>query len=151
MAGRMAGRLTMVVAMVWLAEGQARAQAQPPTGGTVNQERLRLDSAIAGNLAGQPAPGPPSRRDSVLNGVLIGAGIGAALGLIPDYYDDCEECHDSLYWSIAAGAGVGLLVDLLRGGGGAGTGSQGPPSKHLRMGLLATADRVGVGGHIRWR
>lgn len=46
--------------------------------------------------------------------MLIGAGVGAALGLIPDYYDDCEECHDSLYVSVAVGAGIGLLVDALR-------------------------------------
>jgi hypothetical protein len=31
--------------------------------------------------------------------VLTGAGIGALAGTIPDYYDDCEECHDSLYVS----------------------------------------------------
>jgi hypothetical protein len=52
-----------------------------------------------------------TRRDSLLNGLLIGAAAGAALGLIPDYFDDCEECHDSLYASIAVGAGIGLLVD----------------------------------------
>jgi len=46
--------------------------------------------------------------------VLIGAAAGAALGLIPDYYDDCEECHDSLYASTAVGEGVGLLIDALR-------------------------------------
>ena len=55
-----------------------------------------------------------SRRDSLLNGVLIGAAVGGLLGLIPDHYDDCEECHDSLYASIGVGAGVGLLVDFLR-------------------------------------
>jgi hypothetical protein len=55
-----------------------------------------------------------TRRDSLLNGLLIGAAAGAALGLIPDYFDDCEECHDSLYASIAVGAGIGLRVDALR-------------------------------------
>ena len=53
------------------------------------------------------------RHDPLWNGILIGMGIGAVAGLIPDYYDDCEECHDSLYGSIAFGAGVGLLVDAL--------------------------------------
>ena len=72
-----------------------------------------LDSAEALARAQNTAQSP-KRRDSVLNGVLIGAGIGALLGLIPDYYDDCEECHDSLYASIAVGAGIGLVVDLLR-------------------------------------
>lgn len=53
------------------------------------------------------------RHDPLWNGILIGMGIGAVAGLIPDYYDDCKECHDSLYGSIAFGAGVGLLVDAL--------------------------------------
>lgn len=53
------------------------------------------------------------RQDPLWNGMLIGTGIGALGGLIPDYYDDCEECHDALYGSMALGAGIGLVVDVL--------------------------------------
>lgn len=53
------------------------------------------------------------RNDRVWNGLLIGAAAGALGGLIPDHLDDCEECHDSLYGSIAVGAGTGLLIDAL--------------------------------------
>jgi ElaB/YqjD/DUF883 family membrane-anchored ribosome-binding protein len=86
-----------------------------------------------------------SARDSVLNGVLIGAAVGAALGLIPDYYDDCEECHDSLYWSIAVGAGVGLVVDALR--------SRRPasPSGSSPVRVAVGTRRVAVGATLRWR
>ena len=88
-------------------------------------------------------------RDSVLNGVLIGAGIGALLGLIPDHYDDCEECHDSLYGSIALGSGIGLLVDLLR------NKKQPPAPSHkedgLRLGVAVSRGAVGFGGRIAWR
>ena len=53
------------------------------------------------------------RNDRLWNGLLIGAAMGALGGLVPDYMDDCKECHDSLYGSIAAGAGAGLLIDAL--------------------------------------
>ncbi len=53
------------------------------------------------------------RADPVWNGVVIGLATGALAGLVPDYYDDCAECHDSLYGSIAVGAGIGLLVDAV--------------------------------------
>lgn len=86
-----------------------------------SHELVRRDLSFRSPLSASAAFGPaesaapqPKQRDSLLNGVLIGAGIGALLGLIPDYYDDCEECHDSLYASIAVGAGIGLVVDLLR-------------------------------------
>ena len=86
-------------------------------------------------------------QDSVLNGVLIGAGVGGVLGLIPDYFDDCEECHDSLYASIAVGAGVGLLIDLLR--------RDNRPTDSAVPGvpvqLAITVRSVGVLGAIRWR
>lgn len=48
------------------------------------------------------------RNDRGWNGLLIGTAAGVLGGLIPDYFDDCKECHDSLYDSIAAGAGAGL-------------------------------------------
>lgn len=51
--------------------------------------------------------------DRLWNGLAIGTAAGALGGLVPDYYDDCEECHDALYGSIALGAGVGLLIDVL--------------------------------------
>ena len=89
----------------------------------------------------------PKRHDSVLNGVLIGAAAGAALGLIPDYLDDCEECHDSLYASIAVGAGIGLLVDALRT-------SQRPVHPLVsRVPVHVGVARRGVGirAMIRWR
>ncbi|MCM3881398.1 MAG: hypothetical protein ND807_14920 [Vicinamibacterales bacterium] len=89
------------------------------------------------------------RNDSLLNGLLIGAGIGAALGLIPDYYDDCEECHDSLYASIAVGAGIGLLVDALR------TNRQ-PVSPSIsrapiRFDVAVKRRGIGVRTKIHWR
>jgi hypothetical protein len=95
----------------------------------------------------QSAAQVPKRRDSVLNGVLIGAGIGALLGLIPDYYDDCEECHDSLYASIAVGAGIGLVVDLLR----ADTRAASPArTDGFRVGVAGSRKAVGVRGVVRW-
>jgi hypothetical protein len=93
------------------AQDQAQIRAALPASGTpmsssgVRSPGRRLDAAQA-----------PRKNDSVLNGVLIGAGVGALLGLIPDHYDDCEECHDSLYASIAVGAGIGLVIDLLKKG-----------------------------------
>ncbi|HTU99704.1 MAG TPA: hypothetical protein VMF13_04145 [Luteitalea sp.] len=54
-----------------------------------------------------------TRRDPWWDGALLGAGIGMGLGLVGDYYDDCEECHDALYGSIVYGAGIGALVDFL--------------------------------------
>ena len=104
----------------------------------------------AAALEGQPGSAQPTRpRDSVLNGVLIGAGIGALLGLIPDYYDDCEECHDSLYASIAVGAGIGLLVDALRNSRPAVAPSQ--SGKPLELRLAMGRGRIAFGGLIRWR
>jgi hypothetical protein len=98
------------------------ATAQTPAGDealdklpAVHADYLRLNVAGRTLEVPQSEVQPVERRkhDSLLNGVLIGAWVGAALGLIPDYYDDCEECHDSLYMSIAVGAGVGLLIDAL--------------------------------------
>ena len=83
------------------AEGD-HAEARQSWRRLLDGEREAADQSVA------------TRRDSLLNGLLIGAAAGAALGLIPDYFDDCEECHDSLYASIAVGAGIGLLVDALR-------------------------------------
>jgi hypothetical protein len=81
--------------------------------------------------------------------LVIGAGVGALLGLIPDHYDDCEECHDSLYASIAVGAGVGVLIDWLRTG-------KSPPSKAskpdaLHMGVTVSPRALGLVGRIAWR
>jgi hypothetical protein len=98
--------------------------------------------------AGKKAPAP-TQRDSLLNGVLIGAAVGALAGLIPDHYDDCEECHDSLYASIGVGAGVGLLVDLLRVKS-TGAPSSGPQAS-LLLGVGPPLARVRVGGVVRWR
>ena len=149
MTSRTAGGLAMALAAVWLADVPASARqlsAEPPPA------RPILDAALALATTDQPPSVQPARRDSVLNGVLIGAGVGALLGLIPDYYDDCEECHDSLYWSIAVGAGIGLLVDLLRGGGGgAGAGAPGTPSKTVRVDVSVAPSRVGFSGRVGWR
>jgi hypothetical protein len=92
---------------------------------------------------------PPKSRDSVLNGVLIGAGIGALLGLIPDYYDDCEECHDSLYASIAVGAGIGLVIDLLRSDARPTSPSQ--SDGRLRLGVAGGRRAIAVRGALAWR
>lgn len=54
-----------------------------------------------------------ARNDRLWNGLLIGVAGGALGGLIPDHFDDCDECHDSLYGSIAVGAGAGLILDAL--------------------------------------
>ena len=107
-----------------------------------------LDTAEALARAQNPAQSP-KRRDSVLNGLLIGAGIGALLGLIPDYYDDCEECHDSLYASIAVGAGVGLVVDLLRSNTRPALRRQ--SDERFQMNIAGGRKAVGVRGILRWR
>jgi hypothetical protein len=112
----------------------AGAQSQPVAPGVLTRavNRVRDQST-------PPAPAANKGRDSVLNGILIGAAVGGALGLIPDYFDDCEECHDSLYVSIAVGAGVGLLVDLLR--------NRGP----IDIGVTANRRGVGLRSSIRWQ
>jgi hypothetical protein len=159
------------IAVAWTAMSGARVDAQPAatmsgqspfpsqtsvaTGGRAadpTQRRWLFDrnfTVAAAPGAEQGAAQTPNGRDSVLNGVLIGAGIGALLGLIPDHYDDCEECHDSLYASIAVGAGIGLIVDLLR------TGTQSvSPSRSaggLRVDIAAGRSAVGVRGSVRWR
>jgi hypothetical protein len=96
-----------------------------------------------------PQTPAPTRRDSVLDGILIGAGVGALVGLIPDHYDDCKECHDSLYASIGVGAGVGLLVDVLRVKSATASPS-GPPRSRL-LGVESRSARVRVSGILRWR
>jgi hypothetical protein len=112
----------------------------------VSQPLLDTAEALA---PAQSTPPSPKQRDSVLNGVLIGAGIGALLGLIPDYYDDCEECHDSLYASIAVGAGVGLVIDLLRSN----TRPASRPQSDDRFQLNIAGGRkaVEIRGILRWR
>ena len=112
----------------------------------INMARWSTSAVAIG--AGQEAPAP-ARRDSVLNGVLIGAGVGALAGLIPDHYDDCEECHDSLYASIGVGAGVGLLVDALRVKSTA--SSRSGPETSLVLGVGERSTRVRIGGIVRWR
>jgi hypothetical protein len=112
----------------------------------INMAKWPTSSVAIG--AKQEAPAP-TRRDSVLNGVLIGAGVGALAGLIPDHYDDCEECHDSLYASIGVGAGVGLLVDALRVKSPA--SSQSGPQASLLLSVGSRSTRVRVAGILRWR
>jgi hypothetical protein len=97
-------------------------------------------------LLEQTPPQSTGARDPVWNGLIIGAGVGALLGLIPDHYDDCEECHDSLYASIAVGAGVGVLIDLLRN-------SKPSPSTRdaLRMSVTVSPRALGLAGRLGWR
>ncbi len=102
-----------VLAVFLFTAGPRSAAAEPLDGGGLGH--LSLRAAISRAAVQASAPSIPARRhDSLLNGVLIGAAIGALAGLVPDYYDDCEECHDSLYIATAVGAGIGLLVDALR-------------------------------------
>ncbi len=141
-----------IVTMVVVLGGASGVDAQPST--PVHEPpRRALADAIRVEAArlldpSLPPSQPPKRRDSVLNGVLIGAGVGALLGLIPDYYDDCEECHDPLYGSIAMGAGVGLLIDLLHDGR-----QKSSPSKRsdVRLGVQVSGHRVRIGGRVAWR
>jgi hypothetical protein len=95
----------------------------------------------------QPSPKPPAKQDPLWDGLLIGAGVGALFGLIPDHYDDCEECHDSLYGSIAVGAGVGVLIDFLRR-----PKSSSAPMTRDRVRLTPTFGRgsVGLRGRLAW-
>jgi hypothetical protein len=129
------------------------SSAAPIGDTTAARDRLNINmakwstSAVAiGAMQKAPAP---TRRDSVLDGVLIGAGVGALAGLIPDHYDDCEECHDSLYASIGVGAGVGLLIDALRVKSTA--SSQSGPQTSLLLSAGSRSTRVRVAGIVRWR
>jgi hypothetical protein len=160
---------SVIVSLIALcvALGVARADAQPASGQAADSSSADTLSVASQDLELQkPGSGPllsaaaafgraqstaqqPKRRDSVLNGVLIGAGVGALLGLIPDYYDDCEECHDSLYTSIAVGAGIGLVVDLLRSDAGGPAPSR--SDRRLRFDIGAGRKAVGVRGIFRWR
>ncbi len=116
----------------------------------VDQSHLRL-TAAAGPLdirRDQVKTVETRRRDSLWNGLLIGAGVGAALGLIPDYYDDCEECHDSLYGSIAVGAGVGLLIDAIRSSRQ--VVYKAPADKSTDIGVALGRESVGLRATLRW-
>ena len=95
------------------AAGQPRPYAgveAPPFQSVASLRDSSLRDIDFQQAAGQQQP---ERRHDSLNGVLMGAGVGA-LWLDPQFYDDCEECHDSLYASIAVGAGIRLLIDALR-------------------------------------
>ena len=142
----MTARFVAVLGFVAIA---SQAAAQSPYPAIQESQDMRLSFARLPPVAIDEAqdPQPSSERDSVLNGVLIGAAIGGGLGLIPDYYDDCEECHDSLYASIAVGAGVGLLVDLLRDDRRP-VSPQSP--RALRLDAAVTPNRLRLGGAIRW-
>jgi hypothetical protein len=143
---------TLVVAMS--TAGLARqADAQP-----ANADPVVFDATQVARLLERPATGrfeavqdsgtPTRKRDSLWNGVIIGASAGALLGLIPDYYDDCEECHDSLYISIAVGAGIGLVVDLLRSGGPPASPSRSQGGFHMNVAVNRRV--VGVTGRFAW-
>jgi hypothetical protein len=112
----------------------------------------RFDASLFEQSGSAPQTATAGRqstsRDAVWDGLLIGAGVGAALGLIPDHYDDCSECHDSLYASVAVGAGVGLLVDLLRSGGRT---SSTTSNDDVRLHVIVGPTNVRVGGSMRWR
>jgi hypothetical protein len=163
--------LAALLGMSWIAAAPTAGSSQPAVvgqtrvaetaerlgtsgvGARARDEALRLEneSALfrARSTAWPGGPQPAKGGDSVLNGILIGAAVGGLLGLIPDYYDDCEECHDSLYASIAVGAGIGLLVDLLR------DRRQAPSPSETRDGLhvdVAIRRRtVGMGWRLAWR
>jgi hypothetical protein len=127
----------------------AQAAGAAPT----ERERSAAPASIRFDTTPGPAieqSGPPGvkRRDSIVNGLLIGAGIGALLGLIPDYYDDCEECHDSLYASIAVGAGIGVIIDLLKNN--AQTTAPMRSGKPVDIEFALTPNRVQLGGTVRW-
>jgi ElaB/YqjD/DUF883 family membrane-anchored ribosome-binding protein len=118
--------------------GDSRSRAVLPVGRSGRYEEERP-------LAQAPSQ-PTMARDTVWNGLLIGAGVGGLLGLIPDHYDDCEECHDSLYASIAVGAGIGALIDLLR------RNRPSPSSKDaLHMGVTVRSRSLELAGRIAWR
>jgi hypothetical protein len=145
-------RPALLLAALFSTAMLARAEAQTVTDGygVLAPERAFLGiPPEKGAADGQTSAGP-AKRDSVLNGVLIGAGIGALAGLIPDYYDDCEECHDSLYWSIAVGAGIGLVVDLLRNKPAAATSTV-TPGKSVQVGAALAPGVVGLRGRVSWR
>jgi hypothetical protein len=136
--------VTLVVVMGSVSEAAEPSRAATPTPDT----RTLLQSAVDA-LQSQPAPVPRARRrDSVLNGVLIGASVGFAVGLFADYYDDCEECHDALWGSIAYGAGIGLGLDLLLGA----THAVSPPTPYRPLVQFGFGKKtVGVRGSISWR
>ena len=141
-------------------EGVAGAQTLEVPSGHTTAVRAPVRGSDGGGIFGSDASlkavratldgasGRRSGRDSVLDGLLIGAGIGALLGLIPDHYDDCEECHDSLWASIAVGAGAGLVIDAVRG-----NRRPSAPSDGGAGGLAIAASRksVGVQWVRRWR
>ena len=123
-------------------------------------------SAVAA-AAQSPAAAPPgaaatrTRRDPWWDGALLGAGIGVGLGLVGDYYDDCEECHDVLYGSVVYGAGIGALVDYLWREPRRAPKSQGQRQKSERGGervdpmrptvsVAAGPHRVAVQARLRW-
>ena len=158
LTGRASGVMLLLAAGLLVSGPRVQAQTVAPslhaapaeTARVSATEDLRASIARAIDLAGaQDQPVVPARRDPLWNGLLIGAAIGGALGLIPDYYDDCEECHDSLYASIAVGAGVGLLVDALRGQRRNGSS----PSADDRVQIAAVSSRRGVGvrATVRWK
>jgi hypothetical protein len=149
-----AGEAVLTLAMMLALPRLAVAQNAdvPRAWMSVSSDSHPLRAALASpNVDLEPAqdPAPPQtrRRDPIWNGLLIGAGVGAVLGLIPDHYDDCEECHDTLYGSIAMGAGVGLLIDLLR------DGQSSTPQKRegLRLNVAAAPKAVRISGKFIWR
>jgi hypothetical protein len=142
LGGTLVTLVMMVNAVPPAAAEPSGAVPRPP------EARTLLQSAVEA-LQSQPAPAPRAkRRDSVLDGVLIGASVGFAVGLFADYYDDCEECHDALWGSIAYGAGIGLGLDLLLGA----RNTVSPPTPNRPVVQLGVGKKgVGVRGSISWR
>jgi hypothetical protein len=141
----------LAAAFIIALSGQANAQSAPAD---LSQRpepskpfaRLRTANFTLPQAASTP---PPPKRDSLVDGLLVGAGLGALLGLIPDYYDDCEECHDALYVSTAVGAGVGVLIDLLRNPKA--PACRTATDEGVALNLALGRGVVGVRGKIAWK
>src|SRR4030095_15789725 len=89
------------------------AELPEPCGVSSAELRLRTSSGIENINIGTVREVSVRHNDAIWNGLVTGLGIGALFGLVPDYLDDCEHCHDSLYYSAAIGMVAGIGIDLL--------------------------------------